>query len=344
MALQKLLLFAIVIVFVVVIVGVVGYMLIEGWGIVDALYMTVITIAGVGYKEVGELSTPGRFFTIFIIMSGLLCVMFTLTIGVAFIVEGTLKNIIRDRKMQKMVDRLQNHFIVCGIGTTARAVVDEFFSMKLDFAVIIHPQVDLERTLEQYPDLVYVQGDATDDDALIKAGIERARGLISALPEDKDNLFVVLSARELNPKLRIVAKSVEEDSRRKILKAGADSVVSPNTIGGLRMASVMIRPDVVNFLDSMLRDKDMALRVEEAAVREGSSFESKTIRQADIGKKTGVIVIAIKDSDSQKYVYNPDAGTKLKADDILLVIGSQDQVHNLKRLAASAGLTMGSEK
>ena len=344
MELQKLLVFAVVIVSVVFITGVGGYIIIEGWSLFDAVYMTVITIAGVGYREVHPLSVGGRIFTTFLIAGGVGSMVFTLTVAVAFIVEGTLKNIIRDRKMQKIVDKLENHYIICGIGATGRTVVEEFLRVRVDFAVIVPPQQEIDRLIKMYPDLVYVQGDATDDDVLIKAGIKRAKGLISTLPEDKDNLFVVLSARELNPRLRIVAKTIEEESRYKILKVGADSVVSPNNIGGLRMASEMIRPDVVSFLDSMMRDKEMTLRVEEATIQKGSGFEGKTIQQADIGKKTGVIIIAVKDSDSQKYIYNPRADTSLKADDILLMIGNLEQVAKLRQLAEKTGLVMGDEK
>jgi len=344
MALQKLLLIAIITVFCVCIIGVVGYMLIEGWNVFDAMYMTVITIAGVGFGEVHQLTQAGKLFTIFIILSGVGSVVFTLTVGVAFVVEGTLKNLIRDRRMQKTVDKLENHYIICGSDGTARSVIEEFTRVKLDFVTIVADQSELERMLELYPEMRFVQGDATDDNVLIKAGIKRAKGLIAALAEDKDNLFVVLSARELNASLRIIGKAMEEDTRYKILKVGANSVVSPTIIGGLRMASEMIRPDVVNFLDNMMRDQEMTLRVEEATICPSCAFDGQSIREADIGRKTGVIIIAIKDSESQKYIYNPDPDTKLKSDDILLMIGNTEQVNKLRRLSQKTGMAMGTDK
>ena len=344
MALQKLLSIAIIAVFAVFIIGIAGYTLIEGWHIIDSMYMTVITIAGVGFGEVHPLTPAGQLFTIFIILSGVGSVVFTLTVGVAFIVEGTLTNLIRDRRMQKIIDKLENHFIICGSDGTARSVIEEFTRVKLDFVTIVNNQAELDRLLALYPDICFLQGDATEDNVLLSAGVKRARGLVAALPDDKDNLFVVLSARELNSSLRIVGKAMEEDTRYKILKVGANSVVSPTTIGGLRMASEMIRPDVVGFLDNMMRDQEMTLRVEEATICKDCQFDGQSIREADIGKKTGVIIIAIKDSESQKYVYNPDPDTKLKCDDILLMIGNTDQVKKLRRLSQKAGMVMGPDK
>ena len=242
--------------------------------------------------------------------------------------------------MQKEIDKMKKHYIICGAGSTGHFVVDEFIKMKSDFVLIDTSEDSISKVRHDSFDFPYIIGDATEDAVLLKAGIDRANGIVSVLPEDKDNLFVVITARGINKSIRIVAKAVEEETTRKLLKVGADSVVSPTAIGGLRIASVMLRPNVVSFLDTMMRDTEMTLRVEEATIEDGSSFIGKSIAEVDIAKKTGAIVVAIKDSETGKQKFNPPASTILKTNDVLIMIGSIEQVQLLKQLASKEGLTI----
>ncbi|MEW6730596.1 MAG: potassium channel protein [Acidobacteriota bacterium] len=315
-------------------IGVLGYHLIEGWNLLDSLYMTVITLATIGYGEIHPLSSYGRIFTIMLILSGLGIMGYGLGITATFIVEGELGRLIRRRRMEKKIEKLENHFIVCGIGETGRSVVHEFIKTKTPFVIIESDSHRLDQLREDY-DFSFVVGDATKDATLLAAGIERAQGLVSALHNDKDNLFVVLTARALNSRLRIVARVVDVESERKMIAAGANNVVSPNMIGGMRMASIMIRPAVVSFLDIMLSQQDITLRLEEVRLPSGSKLIGHSLRDADIGRQTGLIVVAIKKHAGQ-YVYNPRSDTPLEVDDTLIVMGDVEKVRELHKIVGSA--------
>ena len=338
---QKRLILALAILLVVILIGVVGFRFIDTrYSLIDSLYMTIITIFGIGYREIHTPETVlPKVFTVLLIVFGVGVIAFTTAVLTAFILEGQLAQIFRRQKMQKVIDNMQDHYIVCGGGATARYVLDEFMSTRMDFVLVDTSEESAER-LRDIGEFPYILGDATQDAVLLKAGIERAKGIVSVLPEDKDNLFVVLTARGLNKKVRIVAKAVEEETKNKLYKVGANSVVSPTAIGGMRIASEMLRPAVVSFLDTMLRDKEMTLRVEEAVIDPGSAFIGKTIAEADIGKKTGAIVVAIADGETKKQKFNPPSSTVLKQNDVLIMIGSIDQVTKLRILASKAGLSV----
>jgi voltage-gated potassium channel len=311
--------------------GIAGYMLIEKWTFIDAIYMTIITLTSVGFGEVRPLSTGGRIFTIFLILGGVGALFYGISVVTEFIIEGGLQNLLRRRNMDKLISGLDNHYIICGAGETGRFAIDEFIKTRNSF-IVIEPDIEQLKNVDNLNKLTYLEEDPTKDEVLVRAGIKRAKGLVSALSTDKDNLFVVLSARELNPQLRIVAQAVEQESEPKLLKAGADSVVLPNFIGGLRIASEMIRPTVVAFLDVMIRGRDIALRVEEAGILPGSQFIGQTLGEVEVPKRTGLIVVAIKDSADGRYHYNPGAATRLKQGDVLIVLGSIEQLENLKNL------------
>jgi voltage-gated potassium channel len=256
-----------------------------------------------------------------------------------FILEGYLHRLLRRKKMQKQIDRLSDHYIVCGSGDTGRHVIEELDKMQVPFVVIERDKERVERLLADR-DICCLEGDATDEELLRQAGVERARGLITSLPDDKSNLFVVLTARGLNTTMRIVSRAVEEGTPAKLLKVGADSVVSPNNIGGLRMASDMLRPTVVTFLDMMMRDPRNTLRFEEATVEEDSHFAGKTIGEADVRRKTGAIIVAVRDGETAQYMFNPSGNCMLKPRDVLVLIGDLEQVGKLRRLADKRGLTI----
>ena len=329
MVFPKRLVIAFVALIIVFVIGVAGYLIIEKWTLVEACFMTVITLATVGYGETRPLSVPGRVFTIFLIIGGYGILMYAVSSFTAFLVEGELKDILRRKKMQKKISELNGHYIICGADTTGSFIIEEMFKTKKEFVVIEKDKTIVNTLVEK--GLLVREGDATHDETLIDAGIKRARGLISALPSDKDNLFVVLTAKVLNPNLRIIAKAIEEESAGKLRKAGADATVSPNYIGGLRMVSEMIRPAVVSFLDTMLREKGSTIRVEDVEVVPLSSFIGKTLEELKIPQKVNLIVVAIKHPDGS-YEFNPKAASRLEEGYSLIVMGEIDQVERLREL------------
>lgn len=313
------------------ITGVVGYRVIEGWSLLDSLYMTVITLATVGYGETNLLTPAGRVFTIFLIMMGVGALTYGLTSVTAFVVEGTLTDIIGRRRMEAEINKLKDHIILCGLGETGRHVAEEFLKIRVPFVVI---EKDSERIkhMEKIGPFLYIEGCATEDEILLQARIREAKGLVTTLPQDRDNIFVILTARGLNPKLRIVSRVVEPEDRVKLAKAGADAIVSTNFIGGLRMASEMIRPTVVSFLDKMLRASGDAVRVEEAKIPPGSKLIGCKLAEAGIYEKTSLVVIAI--ARGENYELNPGPDTLLHEGDGLIACCSVEQLHRLKRLVA----------
>lgn len=317
--------FALVIVFA---LGIIGYILIEGWTFLEACFMTVITLATVGYGETRPLTQAGRIFTIFFIIGGYGVVLYGISSLTAFLVEGELKDILRRRKMEKNISKLTDHYIICGADTTGEFIIEEMQKTNKQFVVIEKDKNIVNNLLEK--NILIIEGDATHDEVLIEAGIKNAKGLISVLPNDKDNLFVVLTAKGLNPNLRIVAKAVEEESQNKLRRAGADAIVSPNYIGGLRMVSEMIRPTVVSFLDTMMREKGSTLRVEDVEITPLSNFIGKTLDELKIPQKVNLSVVAIKHPSTDTYEFNPKASSKLGEGDFLIVMGEIVQVEKLR--------------
>lgn len=232
--------------------------------------------------------------------------------------------------MEKNISKLNNHFIICGADTTGKFILEEMLKTNRQFVVIERDKNIVNELTGK--NMLVIEGDATHDEILISAGIKNAKGLISVLPSDKDNLFVVLTARGLNHNLRIVAKSVEEESAEKLRRAGADSIVSPNYIGGLRMVSEMIRPTVVSFLDTMLREKESTLRVEDVEIVPMSNFIEKTLEELRIPQKVNLIVVAIKHPKTGTFEFNPKGSSRLEKDDCLIVIGEIEEVDKLKEL------------
>lgn len=312
------------------IIGIVGYMVIEGWSFFDACYMTVITLATVGYGEINTLNAAGRIFTMFLILGGMGVLLYVVSTFTAFFVGGELKDILRRRKMEKSIDSLNEHYILCGAGRTGSVVIEELMATKRNF-VVIEKNTELVRKFAEMGCLC-MEGNATEDEVLLEAGVKRARGLIAMLSTDSDNLFVVLTAKGLNPNLRVVARIIDESAAVKFKKAGADAVVSPNYIGGLRIISEMVRPQVVSFLDIMMREKEGALRVEDVKIPDSSHTVGKTLAELNIPEKTGLIVLAVKNMNSSTYQFNPTSHKKIEKGDYLIVMGSVDQLAKLRDL------------
>lgn len=290
-------------------IGVAGYLILSGpgYGLLDAVYMTVITLTTVGYGETIDLSNnpAGRAFTIGLLIAGVGSLLYLFSSLTAFIVEGNLAALLRGRRMNKKISNLNGHYIVCGIGATGEHIVRElaatqrpFVAVDTDEARLRHLEEDLKM---EFPS---VTGDATDDDALRAAGIERAAGLAACIAADKDNLIVTVSARLLNANLRIISRCIDDRIGAKIRQAGANAIVSPNTIGGLRIVSELVRPTVVSFLDIMLRDKEEGLRVEELRIAETDALADTTVGALRRRRLPNVLIVALRQRDGS-WVFNP---------------------------------------
>jgi voltage-gated potassium channel len=316
-------------------VGTVGFWIIERGevALVDCLYMTIITLSTVGYGEVIPLDTAGRIFASVLIVFGMGSLIYFGSTVIAFWVEFDLQRLRRRKRMQKTIDELSDHVIVCGVGVTGARVVRELVETKTKFVMIDINNDKLtnvrEMHLESYGHIPFIHGDATQDRVLLQAGVERASGVVAALRGDKDNLYLILSARQINPALRIVARAMEKDAPPKMLRAGADRVVAPNLLGGMRIASEMIRPDVVEFLDVMLRDREQNTRIEQVSLPPGSPLVGRKLAETKIRKNTDVLVIALRKSDGE-FIYNPGPDTVLTDGSTLVVLGARDSVIKLR--------------
>lgn len=328
---RKKLIIAVIILMLLFLSGVAGYVLIEHWSVLDAVYMTVITLATVGYGETHPLSNSGRIFTMILIMVGLSTFIYGVSTVTAFFIEGELGGYLRRKKMANKIEKLAGHYIICGSGEVSRYIIEELYRTKREFVVIENNPENLVK-LKENEEILCLAGDPADDEILLSAGIQRAKGLVTALAADPDNLFVVISAKSLNPELRIVARAVDEASAKKLTKAGADAVVSTEYIGGLRMASELLRPTVVTFLDKMLRGTDAALRVEEIEIPADSSLLGQSLKDANITDRTGLAIIAIKNKETGAYEHVPKSSCKISPQDILIVIGTPEQIGSFKKI------------
>jgi voltage-gated potassium channel len=312
--------------------GTVGYALIEGWSVGDSLYMTFITITTVGFGEVRPLSAAGKHFTIIFLIFSIATVGYSLSTVIGFIFEGQILKAMQERRMLRRIKRLRDHYIICGGGGIGREVALEFKRSKVRFVVIDRDPQNSELAGDEA--ILFVKGEAEDDSILMEANIDRAKGLVAALPEDESNVFVVLTARQLNPDLMIVAKAADERTIKKLLKVGANRVISPYQTAGLRMASIILRPSVVSFLDIMVEGGKMTMRIEEVRIEKGSPLIDKNLRETNIGQCTGAIIVGINDPYGRTRV-NPSATAMLstvtlREGDVLIALGSEDQIQSLK--------------
>jgi len=301
------------------------------WTWFQSLFHTVITLSTVGYGELPGMETDplARTFSLALIVLGAGTMVYFASVVTALLVEGELRELLRKNRMKKGIDLLEKHIIVCGIGRTGHHVVKELIATQTPYVCIDADAEKMARLREEMPSLAYVVGDATEDEVLLSAGIARARGVVASLSDDRDNLYVTLTARSLNPALRIIAKAVEATAEPKLRKAGADKVVSTNMIGGLRLASEMIRPNVTEFLDIMLRDPQHVLRIEEATVPEGSALAGKTLGECQLRKVCDVLIIAVRARDNT-HKFNPGAEQKLDPGSTLIVLGERSEIARLR--------------
>lgn len=322
--------YALIILIVVVCLGTLGYTLIEGWNLLDSLYMTVITLATVGYSEVHPLSEAGRIFTIFLIFFGVGILAYAVGSLIQFMVEGRLQQVLGRKKLEKQIGKLRDHYLICGYGRIGSLICREFQARPLPFVVVERDPALCEKlTNEGY---LFVAGDATDDEALIAAGIQRARGLITAVTSDTENVYITLTARGLNPDLFILARAGEEGSEKKLKRAGASKVISPYIIGATRMAQAVLRPSVVDFIEIATAGKNIELQLEEIRVASDSRLVQKTLVTSGVRRDWGIIIVGIKKSDGQMR-FNPKPNTLIESGDILITLGERSAIFNLGRIA-----------
>jgi len=311
-------------------VGTLGYIVLEGWSFIDALYMTIITVGTIGFGEINPLDTTGRVWTMALIISGVGALGYATTSVVALAVEGTVRGYFRERRMRAEIDKLNAHYILCGFGRVGRQVAHEFTIDNVSFVVVDQDPAKVEDCLER--GYLAVLGEASDDVILEEAGIRRARGLVAAVDSDADNVFVVLSARKINPDLHIVARASSDESAAKLEIAGADRTLSPYAVGGRRLASLATQPLIVDFLDIVTRgEKGIEFRLEEFGVPKESPLANHTIGEIQIAEKTGAMVLAIRTSEG-KFDTTPSAQDKISPGDTLIVLGTSDQVTRLEAL------------
>ncbi len=308
--------------------GTAGYIVIERWEFLDAIYMTIITLSTVGFRETRTLSERGMVFTMFLILGGVGTMLYALAAGASAIMEGKLRQVFGRRKLEKKIQELKGHYIICGYGRMGKIIAQELQGEKVPFVVI---EKDLD-TPGENGDILMLQGDATRDNVLKDAGIEKAKGLISVLPSDAENLLVVLSARGLSPGLLIVVRAAEEDSEKKFFRAGATKVVSPYHIGGLRMAHTVLKPTVVDFIEFATRSGNIELQMQEIVLHEKSSLVGMALGECGVGRDLGVIIVGIKQATGETR-FNPAIQSTLGSGDTLIALGEVSKLRDLEEVA-----------
>lgn len=310
----------------VLVLGTVGYSLIEGWSLLDAVYMTVITVATVGFQEVHELGPGGRVFTIVLVLTGTSAILFSVGTFVDFLVEGHLRGILEGRRMHKQVEALTGHHIVAGIGRVGSEVARALAERGEPFIIVESDESAIEAASDE--GWLFVHGDASQEDTLREAGIARAKSLVTALDTDADNLFVTLTGRTLNPSLFIVARSSHASSEEKLMRAGADRVITPNVIGGRRMASMVVSPVISDYLDLVTHGGEIEFRLEEVVVGDNAPYAGLSLSQARVRDVIGVLVLAIREKTGPVNT-NPSSDTVMHPGDRLIVLGTESQLKDM---------------
>lgn len=314
----------------VLLIGTLGYMIIEGWTFIDALYMAVITVSSVGYKEVHDISYMGRIFTIFFVMSGVGVTLYVAGVIVQFMVEGRIRVIMGRRKLDRQINGLKDHYIICGYGRIGRVLCKNLIKRTPVEIVVIENNPDLVPIMDK-DKILYIHGNAADEGILIKAGIKKAKGLVAALATDVDNVFLVLTARQISPHLEIIARASLDESKSKLLAAGANSVESPYEMGARNMAQRILRPTVTSFLDLAFAHKRKDIQMEEIPVNEKSELSGVMLKDSGIRQRFNLIIIAIKKPDGS-MMFNPSFEAVITAGDTVIAVGEDDNLQKLEEI------------
>ena len=310
----------------VAIIGVIGYIKVEGWSLIDAIYMVVITLSTVGFREVHDLSPLGRILTIFIIFAGVGSALYAAGLMIEMVMEGQIVGYRRRKKMERDIEEMKDHYIICGFGRVGHQVAVELLAEKIPFVVIDpKPETAEEMGASSIP---YIIGDMTKDKTLLEGGIKHAKGLIAAADSDTDNVFVTLSARVLNPKLTIIARAGNLDSEEKLKKAGANRVLSPYFIAGKRMAQMVTKPTAVDYLDTVLYSENIEMEMRELKAEKSCHLLNKTLGEAQVRQRSGAYIVTIKKGDGE-FILQPGANSKIEEGDILVAIGTPKQLDKL---------------
>lgn len=312
--------------------GTLGYHLIEGWTLFDALYMTVITLTSVGYGEVHPLSHAGRVFTTILLLFGVFTIFYLSTELVRVVVSGELGELLGRQRMERSLADMKDHVIVCGHGRMGRFVCREFSAMKLPFVVIERNAQALESFHASNGKALRLLGDATNDEILDRAGVARARSLISALPSDADNLYITMTARLLNERLFIIARAEEDVAEQKLLRAGANRVISPYVLAGHKVAQAVLRPSVVDFIELASKTTHLELQIEEIQLASGSSVAGQMLRDSPLRRDLGVVILAIR-KPTGALLSDPAPETVLEPGDTLVTLGRREQLDRVAALA-----------
>ncbi|MBN2025889.1 MAG: potassium channel protein [Actinobacteria bacterium] len=336
---------AVLLLFTILVVGIFGYMIIENADFLDSLYMVVITVTTIGYGEVFPLGTGGEIFTIFLIIAGVGTVGYTLVSAVEFMIENSLSGFMGRRKMRKDIENMLGHYILCGYGRVGQHIADDLKSAEATFVVIENDPIAAEKASDQ--GLLVIKADATSDETLKEAGIENAKGLVSALSSDAENLYITLTARELCPHLFIVSRCDAEESEPKLRRAGADRVISPHSIGGRRMAAMLLKPTVWDYLDLVTRGQyiefnieNLEWRIDDVEIQPNSYLDGKSIDEAKIYSVSGALVLAVK-KRGLGFNTKPAKDTRLDPGDYIVAIGTVEQLAKLEEIATSKAWSQG---
>ena len=313
----------------IVLFGTVGYILIESWEFLDALYMTIITISTVGFSEVHHISKAGRLFTIVLVFFGVGFTLYIAAAVVQFMVEGRIRIILGRRRLEKKIDRMKNHYIVCGYGRIGRVLCKNLKRKPLDL-VVVEKNPELTSVMDA-DGVLYISGDAADEENLIRAGIKRAKGLVAVLASDADNVFLVLTARQLDPDLLIIARASQEESKSKLRAAGANTVESPYDMGAASMAHRIIRPTVTSFLALAFAHKRKDIQMEEIPVSASSDLVNVMLKDTGIRQKYNLIIIAIKKQDNS-MLFNPSFGATIEVGDTVIAVGKEANLQKLEHI------------